>query len=76
MSKQVPVILEGELVVPFSQLNPIESDFFRVMLGENDIKFIRLTSKVLEKTIPYPIYAYWADYLQLAQDQPNPLHEV
>jgi len=44
MSKQVPVVLEGELVVPFSQL--------------------------------YPIYTYWADYLQLAQDQPNAIQEV
>jgi len=76
MSKQVPVVLEGELVVPFSQLNPIELAFFRVMLGENDIKYIWLTSKIVEKTIPYPTYTYWADYLQLSQDQPNAMQEV
>ena len=76
MSKQVPVVLEGELVVPFSQLNPIELSFFSVMLGESDIKCIWLTSKNAEKTIPYPIYTYWADYLQLAKDQPNAMQEV
>ncbi|WP_158855767.1 hypothetical protein [Lunatibacter salilacus] len=76
MSKQVPVLLEGELVVPFSQLNPVELSFFRGMLGESDIKCIRLTSKNVEKTIPYPIYTYWVDYLHLAKDQPNAIQEV
>ena len=76
MSKQVPVVLEGELVVPFSQLNPRELTFFRVMLGENDIKCIWLTPKIVEKAIPYPTYTYWADYLQLSQDQPNAMQEV
>ena len=76
MSKQVPVVLEGELVVPFSQLNPVELAFFRVMLGENDIKCIWLTPKIAEQTIPYPIYTYWLDYLQLSHDQPSAMQEV
>jgi hypothetical protein len=76
MSKQVPVVLEGELVVPFSQLNPIELDFFSVMLAEDDIKSFWLPSKNVEKAIPYPIYTYWVDYLHLAQDQPNAMQEV
>ena len=76
MSKQVPVVFEGELVVPFSQLYPIELAFFRVILGENDIKCIWLSPKINEKAIPYLTYSYWADYLQLAQDQPNAMQEV
>jgi hypothetical protein len=76
MMKQVPFILEGEQVIPFSQLNMMEMNFFSLVLAEHDIKVIRLASKVVEKAIPYPVYTYWMDYLQFSQDQPNPFLEV
>jgi hypothetical protein len=42
MDKQVPVIFEGEMIVPFSHLSPIELTFFMRMLGEHDITCVNL----------------------------------
>jgi hypothetical protein len=76
MDKQVPVIFEGEMIVPFSHLSPIELTFFMRMLGEHDITCVNLLFKIEEKAIPYAIYAYWANYLQLINNLSNPMQEV